>query len=319
MHGSPSSTHQPRPTSSGLPYHSSPVKRQSGNSPPPLSGSPSYYNGTTHQYRPYLADQRSTAPSTINTQNAAPTPMANRLPSPVFNRPQMSPTQGNMDVGPLAGVPQNSAAVPSSSNGPQPVSNGVVVQPYATPQQSYSARPTTTQQTPVSRTPNYPLSGLSPQKQKTPQPMSQTSTFLHSTSPSANNHGMQPPTTDAGSQAPNGPHQRTVSGTPILPPVEQLRPSPQQLRNSSSSAPVPTPSKSSPPLPQGEGSFGAQQSTNQQALASNAAANVNPNNTVANGTLGVPDTETLPNGAPTVPASHPAQAVAPEATMQDVK
>jgi hypothetical protein len=48
----------------------------------------------------------------------------------------------------------------------------------------------------------------------------------------------------------SGEPKRSVSGTPILPPVENLKPSPEQLRNMSSNEPVPTPSKHSPPGPQ---------------------------------------------------------------------
>lgn len=55
-----------------------------------------------------------------------------------------------------------------------------------------------------------------------------------------------PPQQDPSGQV----ERRTVSGTPILPPVENLRPSPEQLKNMSSNEPVPTPSKQPQAAPQ---------------------------------------------------------------------
>ena len=77
--------------------------------------------------------------------------------------------------------------------------------------------------------------------------------------------------------------KRTASGTPILPPVETLRPSPQQMRNFSSTGPVPTPSKQlqpqsqhqpetwQPTQPQIEAQIQAEHKFNEQVFASNAA------------------------------------------------
>lgn len=55
-------------------------------------------------------------PNISQTPNGKP---QGRLPSPVVNRPSMSPTQGNVDVGPLAGIPQDAsfvAPLPSSQS-----------------------------------------------------------------------------------------------------------------------------------------------------------------------------------------------------------
>lgn len=162
-----------------------------------------------------------------------------RHPSPVFNRPTMSPTQGNMDVGPVAGVPQKSSVHGHTTNGNGV--NGVSQYPVATPRAS--SHPSSAQ-TPTT----MPLSGLSPKKQQTPIAFA---TPLHVPKPG----GLSTPL--ASSQqtslnAPTGPgssqvQKRSVSGTLILPPVENLRPSPEQMRNMSSNEPVPTPSKQSPP------------------------------------------------------------------------
>ncbi|KAK5053979.1 hypothetical protein LTR84_001941 [Exophiala bonariae] len=164
-----------------------------------------------------------------------------RLPSPVLNRPTMSPTQGNMDVGPVAGVPQKSSVHGRATNGHAHNLNGVTQYPLATPRANSNIA--------SAETPNtVPLSGLSPKKQQTPVAFATTlhvpksgglSTPLTSSQQASLN-------TSAGSGA-SQVQKRSVSGTLILPPIENLRPSPEQMRNMSSNEPVPTPSKQSPP------------------------------------------------------------------------
>lgn len=69
--------------------------------------------------------------------------------------------------------------------------------------------------------------------------------------------------------------KRTVSSTPILPPVENLRPSPQQLRNSSSAGPVPVPTPSKQPQPISQNNTNIQtqlpKEVNEHAFAANDA------------------------------------------------
>ncbi|EXJ85944.1 hypothetical protein A1O1_06313 [Capronia coronata CBS 617.96] len=232
-------SHPPPPLSNG-PARSPPLQ---------VSTSPSYQNGATSRTSGYPPSQRPIAAaqntprqpsSTVNAQTMMD---SGRLPSPVINRPTMSPTQGNMDVGPVAGIPQKSTTLDqhaangtvSSVNGyPQAASNGVGSQPQGTPRQPSSGEPAQTPHT-------QPFSGLSPKKQQTPLPLGPPSIIpqkRNTTSPPLT--ALANPANAAGS----GPaERRTVSGTPILPPVENLRPSPEQMSNMSSNEPVPTPSK----------------------------------------------------------------------------
>ncbi|KAJ9606853.1 hypothetical protein H2200_008863 [Cladophialophora chaetospira] len=247
---------QPYPPSVSNGQASSPPLSVRGNSPP-------YYNGVPHQYQTYPPGQRPLAPSPLPkhpTPITTTAPNGGRLPSPMINRPTMSPTQGNMDVGRIASIPHHPSQSPQRApNGAHSAVNGTTSNLQATPTPNPQLQPQSVRQTPISRTPNYPLSGLSPKKQQTPGPHPPSSVIPQkSTSMSP-----PPPTTSSASQhsifstnnsaVPNATlstqarEVRTVSGTPVLPPVEKLQPSPQQLRNSSSNGPVPTPSKQAPP------------------------------------------------------------------------
>jgi hypothetical protein len=138
------------------------------------------------------------------------------LPSPIQNRPSMSPTQGNRDVGPLAGFPPM-----ASSDGPAPwtpygpnqtprpnTGNHLSFSSAHSGNVSFNATPTANRaSSPYNGQPAL-LSGLSPTKQS-PRPMT------------------------AGG----------MSGAPILPPVQRLEPSPKLMGRSSPDAPIPPPVK----------------------------------------------------------------------------
>ncbi|KIX94500.1 uncharacterized protein Z520_09886 [Fonsecaea multimorphosa CBS 102226] len=237
---------------------------------PPSQGQGNYqfiYNNPQYPYQ-NSAGQRPLAPSPMPKhppQNSGTQPMSNsgRLPSPVINRPTMSPTQGNMDVGPVAGIPQKPAQFhQQAANSIYTPANGASSQLQGTPRPT-SQHPSQSAQTPISRAPTYPLSGLSPKKQQTPGPLPPLSAASPQNSNPASSPttstSFQPTLSPAGisgtklpSPAPYPGEKRTVSGTPILPPVENLRPSPEQLRNMSSTEPVPTPSKQSQPQGQAQ-------------------------------------------------------------------
>ncbi|KAF7588158.1 hypothetical protein BBP40_006125 [Aspergillus hancockii] len=137
------------------------------------------------------------------------------LPSPIQNRPSMSPTQGNRDVGPLAGFPP---APPSESPAPWT--------PYRQPQaprrgsghyasfssvpggHSFVATPNASQSSPPQSSHGVLLSGISPTKQS-PRPVTSGS----------------------------------VTGAPVLPPIQKLEPSPKLMGRSSPDAPIPPPVK----------------------------------------------------------------------------
>ncbi|KAK4944186.1 hypothetical protein LTR10_016299 [Elasticomyces elasticus] len=216
-----------------------------GRPPMPPGQQPPFYNSGPDQYQGSSPISRPLAPTQTSPRQPVQSPSTGqRLPSPVFNRPTMSPTQGNMDVGPVAGVPQKSSATDQQVvNGAYASSNGHTQQahdggnlhatPRASGQPQFAQTPTT-----------QPFSGLSPKKQRTPAALPAPSMIPQKL------NSMSPPVV-LSQQSPTGPvERRTVSGTPILPPVENLRPSPEQLKNSSSTEPVPTPSKQPQPAPQ---------------------------------------------------------------------
>ncbi len=264
QHGSPQRLHlgsaASRPLQSGYqaiqPYPPS-VNNGQASSPAPARGSPPYYNGVPHQGQTYPPGQRPLAPSPIpKIATPASTPLSNggRLPSPLLNRPTMSPTQGNMDVGLIASIPQRPLQSPQRApDGVPSPANGPLSHLQATPTPIPQSQFQNVRQTPISRTPNYPLSGLSPKKQQTPGPLPppgvipQKSTSMSPPPTSFSSTQQLNPSMTTASSVPHAGETRNISGTPIMPPVEKLQPSPQQLRNSSSNGPVPTPSKQPPP------------------------------------------------------------------------
>ncbi|KAL2837935.1 PHD finger domain protein [Aspergillus pseudoustus] len=139
------------------------------------------------------------------------------LQSPIQNRPSMSPTQGNRDVGPLAGFPpmisSDGPAAPWTPYGLKQTSrpntgNHLSFSSAHSGNVSFTATPTANRgSSPYNGQPAL-LSGLSPTKQS-PRPMT------------------------AGGMA----------GAPILPPVQRLQPSPKLMGRSSPDAPIPPPVK----------------------------------------------------------------------------
>lgn len=161
------------------------------------------------------------------------------FPSPIQNRPSMSPTQGNNDVGPLAGFPAPPAAVnpyPASNGNPPATPFGQrqgyhqhdnVVSPYPSPalnqpvSTSFSTAATAMSPqssfgqiaTPSRYPPNAPMSGLSPRKNSPTRPPSFTD----------------------------------VANTSVVPPVQKLHPSPKLIGQASPDAPIPPPVKNLAP------------------------------------------------------------------------
>ncbi|KAL4910681.1 hypothetical protein BDW74DRAFT_141642 [Aspergillus multicolor] len=233
-HGSPSK--QPSvPQHTQLPLLNSPERRPqpsyaSSFSPPRAPFSPSKgVNGVApsqdqpklppiHQFAPNGRGPLPPAPSFAQRPSSSHSIHSPTLPSPIQNRPSMSPTQGNRDVGPLAGFPPM-----ASSDGPVPGPT-----PWTPYGQHQTPRPSTAHQasfssvhggngsfvaTPTANRASSPhshhlLSGLSPTKHS-PRPLT------------------------AGGMA----------GPPILPPVQRLEPSPKLMGRSSPDAPIPPPVK----------------------------------------------------------------------------
>jgi len=177
--------------------------------------------------------------SSHSQTNGFSPPFRQRVPSPIINRPTMSPTQGNPDVGPIAGVPGSSplnqhASLATPHTNSHSTTNGSTHPNATIPQSTPNQHSFSPNSSFYASQPTQPISGLSPTKQRTsPSPLPQPSTIPKK----ANNYATP-------SSSFNGPSARSFSGTPIFPPAENLAPSPQQLNRE----PVPTPSKQSPPV-----------------------------------------------------------------------
>ena len=138
------------------------------------------------------------------------------LPSPIKNRPSMSPTQGNRDVGYLAGFQPLAA----SHNGSVPF----------TPSGQHYAR-TASQDFSSSMHGGYPpFSAATPSGMHSSPPQSSYGAHhLSGISPTKNS----PRPLTSGS----------FTGAPVLPPIQTLEPSPKLMGRSSPDAPVPSPMK----------------------------------------------------------------------------
>ena len=167
--------------------------------------------------------------STFNVQQQRPLSSHSAkspfLPSPIQNRPSISPTQGNRDVGPLAGFPPP----PTTVNG---------TGPWTTPSAQRQQDPGQQVAYPAADTRGVPSSML------TTTPNGYSSEAAHS-SPRAAFHSSgisptkQPPPVMTGG----------LAGAPVMPPVEKLEPSPKLMGRSSVEEPIPPPVK---PFPQEE-------------------------------------------------------------------
>ncbi|EFW23210.1 hypothetical protein D8B26_006714 [Coccidioides posadasii str. Silveira] len=229
--GIPGAHPSPRPVQNGTIYQ--PIQPQRL---PPITAQPSHPGFPAHQVsagqqpEPQLKfiqhyatpSQPHSTTTSFNSQRPSSSYSAHsNYRSPIQNRPSMSPTQGNRDVGPLAGFPPSATpdgAIPSTPfNHNQ--AHHVASSPYVnqTPSASFSATPRASfAHTPP---PNYSqpvaMSGLSPTKQSPPR------------APLA--------------FSPN------IGHTAILPPVQKLHPSPKLMGRSSPDAPIPAPVKSMTP------------------------------------------------------------------------
>ncbi|KAK1149518.1 hypothetical protein N8T08_005067 [Aspergillus melleus] len=151
--------------------------------------------------------QRPSSSHSVHSQNMA---------SPIQNRPSMSPTQGNRDVGPLAGFPPSAA----SSESPAPWT------PYR-PQ--HVTRPGSGNYASFTTLHNG-------HKNLMATPGSQSS-------PPQSSHGVQFSGISPTKQSPRPMTSGSIAGAPVLPPIQKLEPSPKLMGRSSPDAPIPPPVK----------------------------------------------------------------------------
>lgn len=217
------------------------------------------------QHYPVPFSSTNSATTSFNSQwptssNSVQSP----LPSPIQNRPSMSPTQGNRDVGPLAGFPTSSQpsgpTVPSTPFGSQARNNLNSGSPY-----------------PVGPAPNQSPS-LSFSSAATPQP---GNSFSHSPPPNHYSPGMAMSGLSPTKQSPARPPTfgGGVGTASILPPIQQLQPSPKLMDRASPDAPIPPPVKSMTPEQEDrrrrENELAAQQIFQQQQQQNQPAAQPN--------------------------------------------
>ena len=191
-----SRTHQPKPPST-----------HQGTHPPPGRGT----FGSFQTRRP-------------SSSHSAQSPL---LPSPIQNRPSMSPTQGNRDVGPLAGFP---SAPPSDSPAPWTTPFG----------QQQARRPSTSNHASFSSMQGGQIS------------FAATPTASQSSPPqSSHGHGVHLSGIRPTKQSPRPVTSGGMAGAPVLPPIQKLEPSPKLMGRSSPDAPIPPPVKSMTPEQEG--------------------------------------------------------------------
>ncbi|PGG95142.1 hypothetical protein AJ79_10230 [Helicocarpus griseus UAMH5409] len=197
-------------------------------------------------YQPHGANSNASSFSTQRPSSSHSAQGASFV-SPVQNRPAMSPTQGNRDVGPLAGFPPSNLpngslpATPHGHNRAQAHHQHTTTSPYAIPNSSNPSRPapsfssTSTGATATPARNSFTHTPPPPQypHQQTAPPISGLSPTKHSPA--------HPPTSSFNSTG------TTATTAPILPPVQRLQPSPKLMGRASPDAPIPAPVKSMTP------------------------------------------------------------------------
>lgn len=173
------------------------------------------------QHYPPPTVPHSTATSFNSQRPSSSYSTHNSYPSPIQNRPSMSPTQGNHDVGPLVGFPQ-----PGAPNGSVP----------STPFHRNQAHPASSPY--INQTPSASFSSTTPHASfaHTPPPSYSQPVAMSGLSPTKHSPPRGPPT-----------FSPSVGSASVLPPVQKLHPSPKLMGRSSPDAPVPGPIKSMTP------------------------------------------------------------------------
>ncbi|KAH8697472.1 hypothetical protein BGW36DRAFT_168406 [Talaromyces proteolyticus] len=211
------------PSFDTLPIPPSPSKTSIGPASSPLSlpPQPTFIH---HQPQPQQSVQRSSSalqdilsgnPLSSHRPSSSHSIQSQAHRSPIQTRPSMSPTQGNRDVGPLAGFPPSTlsnGSVPSTPYGqhrpPLPQDRGLAPISSSFDRRTSFSDSFTHASPPPPGSQNLALSGLSPTK-NSPRPVT------------------------AGS----------IGGATILPPIHRLEPSPKLMGRSSADAPIPPPVK----------------------------------------------------------------------------
>lgn len=198
---------------------------------------------------------------------------AGALPSPIHNAPSFSPTQGNHDVGPLAGFPTSNyrnVSTPVTPHGGSEWHNSI---PHPAPRlpSSGTSRPSFS---PHSRPPNDATFHSSPLAYSnwtgappTSLPTSQTQGRYAASPSQYGQHspngfytsGLSPTKHSPTYRAPPPPSLPLSAHTshPILPPIRELKPSPKLMGRSSPEEPIPAPIKSARPEQQNQAGLGS--------------------------------------------------------------
>jgi DNA-directed RNA polymerase len=225
LHPPVSPEHRRQPTNGAVSFNSfaappSPSKVSTGpaSSPPTILSKPV-------QYPQHSVEDSSSALQGIMSGNtfspqrpsSSHSTQSHAVLSPIQNRPSMSPTQGNRDVGPLAGFPRST------------LSNGSV------PSTPYGQH-----QTPRPQNPGLPP--LSSSFDRRTSFSSVHDSFAH-TPPPPGSQGMAMSGLSPTKNSPRPMTSESVGGASILPPIHRLEPSPKLMGRSSPDAPIPPPVK----------------------------------------------------------------------------
>lgn len=156
--------------------------------------------------------------NSFDRQRPSPSHSTQNLPSPMKNRPSMSPTQGNLDT-------------------------SAIVHPTTNPS-------TTLTPTPPHLPPSAPPPGISPTKQpSSPAPPTQAPSSSPIIPPPIQQHQQQPPQSSLGlsptkHSPPRHPHStHPIADTPVMPPLLDLSPSPHPQQKFQPPVKSPTPER----------------------------------------------------------------------------
>ncbi|OJJ49355.1 hypothetical protein ASPZODRAFT_129800 [Penicilliopsis zonata CBS 506.65] len=221
---SPRAPFSPLKSANGLHSHHQSPKPLFSNTQPPLPPLPQ--NGSFYSQRP-------------SSSHSVHSP---RIMSPIQNTPSMSPTQGNHDVGPLAGFPPQAASANGASRPWTPYGQQQQQQPHHHDPHYHNHQ-----------NPHPEATGLPPVS-SIHSSYNYTSSFSATATPSGGLHHPRssPPQSSHGlpssgiSPVKNSPRPVTAGGligAPVLPPIQRLEPSPKLMGRSSPDAPIPPPVK----------------------------------------------------------------------------
>ncbi|EEQ28636.1 putative DNA-directed RNA polymerase [Microsporum canis] len=229
--------------------------------PQPITGVPYPRQPAPVQPLPQASIPRNMVSSFSSQRPTSSGSIPGNFPSPVQNRPSMSPTQGNGDVGPLAGFPPAPIPAPTTAAS-SPGTNGIYPgTPYRRNHTSYSPYPLQQQQQQPQQQ-NFQAHYQHQQQHHHHHPSNQSpsssfssvtnpqTSFGHTPPPNCYSPGIPMSGLSPTKHSPARPASFSEVGVQsVVPPIQRLQPSPKLMGRASEDAPIPAPMKTMAPEP----------------------------------------------------------------------